>query len=209
MAYPQGIDFRATSGYVTDPATCDYEIGTTANYPRTTPVQGNVVGWEVVGASFLTRDRNTGTPKLAGLAGSFNSNAETSTYRMDLPSTGSYDIRLALGDHDNQVANQFWEIFDNVTSLGVICNNADTGAADHWIDATGVVRTSSADWVTNNAALTKTFASTIFRIKSFSGLGSGFSEIGHVFVQSSGGAAAFVAPPIGRQMQAVKTAAGF
>ena len=46
MAFPQGIDFRATSGYVTDPTNCTYEIGNafSATYPRTT-AQGNTVGW--------------------------------------------------------------------------------------------------------------------------------------------------------------------
>lgn len=191
MAYPQGIDFRATSGYVTDPANCDYEIGLAVNYPRTTPVQGVVVGWESISSSLLTRDRNTGTPKLAGVVGFANAlTADVGVYRMDLSASGlSWDFRIAVGDHDNQCQNQTIELFDNVTSVGVIVNNGDTLAPDKWFDATGVLRTSSADWIANNAPLTVTFASSILRIKfGPNGRGAntgGNTEVGHVFVQAS------------------------
>ena len=59
---------------------------------------------------------------------------------------------------------------------------------DKYKDATGVERTSSADWVTNNASITKTFATTILRVK----MGDGALEgtISFLFVDDAGAAAA-------------------
>jgi len=153
--YAQGIDFRATSGFVTDPSGFDAEIGTTANYPRTT-AQGHTVGWEQAPSG--TRDRSSGVDaRLAGIA--FNSTTTDITYRLDLPN-GTYSLRLACGD---QSASQktTCTISDGTTVLSSFSNST---AAAHFLDATGVIRTSAADWVTNNAPLSVTITTGILRI---------------------------------------------
>lgn len=184
MAFPQGIDFRASAPFVSDPANCDNEIGTTANYPRTS-AQGNTVGWEQA-PSLPTRDRSSGVDaRLAGMAGTFNSSGSAANYRLDLPSAGDYVIRMAIGDQAGGHANTVVELFDNVTSLGKIVNVGST-ATDEFYDATGVKRTSDTDWVTNNATLTKTFASTILRVQIGDTSGSSdFTCIAHLFVQAA------------------------
>lgn len=182
MAFPQGIDFRATSGYVTDPTNCDYEISTGGNYPRTS-AQGNTIGWESTGLT--TRNRNAGNP--ANLAGVHISPAGTvKTYRVDLPATGSYNVRLAAGDasYANPVKV---ELFDDTTSLGVLASTAPT-AANKFRDATNAEHT-AANWEANNTAFNATFASTILRIKN----GSASScVIAHFWVESAGGATTHV-----------------
>lgn len=196
MALPQGIDFRATSGFVSDPAQCDYEIGVVVNYPRTTPVQANVVGWETVSSTgMISRDRATGTPKLAGIAGQSNGvTADFGDYRIDL-ANGNYTIRLAVGDNASQQLHQTVELLDGTTSLGVILNNADTVAADRYFDATGVLRTSSADWVANNAALSIAITSGILRIRcgpnGRAANTGGFTCVAHVFIAAAGGGTAW------------------
>lgn len=157
MSLPQGIDFRATSGYVTDPADHTYEISITANYPRTT-AQGNNVGWETVSDS-----RNRSTSPDARLAGIHRTTGTTvTTYRIDLPATGDYKIRLAAGDYSYSAGIKV-EIFDTTTSLGIIADTSTT-ASQRFRDATDAEHT-AANWPANNASVTKTFASTILRAK--------------------------------------------
>jgi hypothetical protein len=108
VALPQGIAFRSTVGFVTDGAN-DYAevlaIGSYPNYP-TTSTQGNTVGWEQAPTSKF--DYNAGAdPRIAGIHG--RTSAATADYRIDLPSTGSYNVRSAIGDTlnmaDNVIAN--------------------------------------------------------------------------------------------------------
>ena len=107
MSFPQGINFRATAGYVTDGANEYGEIATTANYP-TTSTQGNNVGWETAPSG--TRDRNNALDvRLAGIH--FGDNATLRDYRIDLSGTGSWISRIAAGDAaSNQECKM--ELFD-------------------------------------------------------------------------------------------------
>jgi hypothetical protein len=184
MAYPQGMYFRATDNQ-TDPSGYDALIGSpfVVDYPTTT-AQGNVVGWEdFSGLSSRDRDQTTDV-RLKGFT--FFSGAD-GRFRMDLPSAGSYTINLALGDSSNPQTMKV-EYFDGTTSLdGGPFFNSSTSAAGHWIDATGVERTSESDWVNNNAAVTKTFATTIFRIKLYGSTGT--PCLNTIYVASAGGGA--------------------
>lgn len=159
MAFPQGINFRATAGFVTDTGDSTYEIGTTANYPRTTP-QGNVVGWEQ--AITGTRDRVLLDARLAGV---HYLTSSTASYRIDLPTAGVYDVFLAAGDAANPSYCKL-ELFDNATSKGVLVNRGAVqiplGA---FVDATGVERADYPAWVANNLPVRVTFASTIARFR--------------------------------------------
>lgn len=192
MTFPAGYDFRATSGFVTDPANCTFEIGTTANYPRTDAL-GNTVGWE--DAPSGTRDRNANAgdaAKVAGVGFYNGGSGNLRRYRIDLPSTGNYSMRCAIGD-GNSGSNSNGgklELFDNVTSLGILVNQGGPQNDNQFYDATNVLRTSPTDWVNNNQLGGPfTFASTILRVK-LSYTTASAACIAHLWVESSGGASA-------------------
>lgn len=154
MGLPQGWDFRATSGFVTDPSNDDFnDVSTTSG------TSSNGIAWawdQTIGNS---RDRNASIdPRLAGCM--FVTVPDGSrTFTVTLPSAGTYDITLALGDQGNECIENL-DILDNGSVLFTVCTNVDTGAANHFIDATGVIRTSDTDWVTNNAKKRLTFTTT-------------------------------------------------
>lgn len=179
MTFAQGIDFRATAGFVTD-AVNEVETSAAVNYPRT-PTVGNSphVGWEqAVGG---TRNRSTGADaRLAGVA-FLSGLGVTANYRIDLPAPGSYRITLAAGDlSTGQI--QTVEFFDGTTSLGVVCTNAATSASQ-FIDASGALWTGSS-WPTNQVPVTRTFATTIFRVK-ITGPSSSSVTLAHVRIEDS------------------------
>jgi hypothetical protein len=194
MAFPQGIYFRATDDQV-DPSNYDAEIYSAgagnSNYPRAS-AQSNNVGWEAIsGGSLSVADRSGSVVELKGIAYFANNTGTYADYRITLPSTGTYRVRLAMGDADNgQLVRA--RLYDDVTSFADI--EADTASAARYMDATGVVRTSQADWVSNNAYVERTFASTIFRVRigEYSG-NSGNSAIAAVYIQSAG-ESQFLAP---------------
>lgn len=89
MAFPQGVDFRSTAGFVTDPANFTVDAGTTV-YPTASP-QGNNIGW-VSTSGLSSRNRSASVdPRLAGMV--FGTNI-ASTFKIDLPSAGTYNIRI-------------------------------------------------------------------------------------------------------------------
>lgn len=161
MALPQGIDFRRTAGYVTDPANCDAELktdGGSADYPWTT-AQGNNVGWETA-SSYLGRDRSSGIDaRLAGL----NSPGGSDDFRIDLPSAGNYKIGLGAGDasYANNVA---WDLYDSGSSLGSLSTGSTSGSGQ-FKDATNT-EYSAANWPSSQTLVTKTFSTTICRLRS-------------------------------------------
>lgn len=182
MAFPQGINFRSTSGYVADGANeyAQLQPGTGGNYPTTTP-QGNTVGWE--GTAYLqigSRDRSTSIDRrLAGT--NYANTAAVAMYRIDLPAAGSYNVRLAAGDAQYSASVQV-ELFDDNASIGVMASGSLS--AGSFMDATGATL-SSANWPSQNAAITKSFASTTCRI----GVGSSAANnkvISHFYIESAG-----------------------
>ncbi len=181
VGYRQGIDFRATDAFVTDPADHTSEIGTTANYPRTTP-QGNVVGWELAPSGTRNRDAAVDA-RIAGMH--FRTDGSPADYRFDLPSAGDYRVRVAVGDAAF-AQNSKVELFDGVSSLGVVCDGAT--AAGEFFDAAGTLHTTAANWVTNNAAVVHTLATGTFRVR----VGGATtpvngSAIAHVYIEAVDG----------------------
>lgn len=192
MAYPQGINFRGTSGYVTDGTNHDYELGATyGNYPRTT-AQGNNVGWEA--GPFITAFNRTTSydVRLAGV--NYSDGSGTGKFRMDLPSSGSYNIRFAAGDNYFYSRAVDWALYDGTTKLRDLTTGTTSGA-DRVKDATNTEYTST-NWPGSNSAITETFAGTIIRVQD-----DGTSNyIVHVYVEA--GAAATKAPPPSRNQRA-------
>lgn len=187
MALPQGINFRATSGYVTDPTGITNEVSRVVNYPRTTP-QGNNVGWETLVGTLDTRNRTTSVdPRLAGVeflnAGAGNS----AVYRIDLPSSGSYNIRAAFGDIFFSVVIEA-VLQDGDTDVATLISYKGTGAAGNFYDATDTLRTGESDWVNNNAALTQSFSTSILRVR-IPGTSGAAKSIAHFYVEAAGGGA--------------------
>ncbi len=156
MAWTKGWNFRNTSGFVTDTGNNTYIIA--EDYPVTR--NGVTFGYTQIVASFLAqRDRNAAVDeKFAGLHFS-NGTATPETFQIDLPAAADYVIRLSLGDFTYAQTSKAI-VKDNTTTLSTITGT--TSGANQYLDATGVNRTSPSDWISNNASITKTFASTTF-----------------------------------------------
>lgn len=189
-----GIDFRANLGFATDP-NANYVALLGVSYPTT--LGGVVMGWESGYSAGNERDRNAPSlPIDARLSGINFTPATVATFRVDLPSTGTYSIQAAIGD--DQVWNGLTaELFDDANSLGTLVTGGSnlpgaTGAG--WFGADGAlyhdvssVTTASNLWAAANtvdgggaAQITKTFSSTILRLKI--GDGANFTTIAHLFI---------------------------
>jgi hypothetical protein len=192
---PQGIDFRATSGSATDPANCTYEIGTTFNYPETTP-QGNTVGYVALAGGVgntstpSTSDRTATDPRLAG--DSYTTNANIG-YKMAVPS-GQYSINMAFGDVAAGCdATSFCYIYDGADTSGTLLQTVafhQATSAGQFYDATGTLRTSQAAWITANpqggggaGALTVTASSGFLLF--YWGNTTNYVFVAHIWVQSA------------------------
>lgn len=191
MSFPQGINFRQSSGYVTDPTDTTYEIGTTANYPRTTP-QGNNVGYTDVSAGVNTRNRSTGVD--ARLAGTHFHTSTTvpNKYRIDLPATGNYKIRVAMGDQAAGTVQKRLDLYDNTSSLGTVCAAGAFISGGTFQDALDA-NYSAANWPTSNSLSgTFTFSSTaaIFYLGPRDAI-SGNEHWAHLWIESAGGGGGF------------------
>lgn len=150
-AFSIGLNFRATSSFVTDSTNETYVIGDA--YPTTRA--GVTFGWE--SGFTLTNIRNRNASNDRRIAGTHFDGEGDAIFRLDLPSTGLYEIRLGLGDPGGNAAGGVMK--DNTTTLFTI---ATVSSSLNILDATGVART-QANWPSQNAAVQHTFASTILR----------------------------------------------
>lgn len=183
------FNFRATSGFVTDTSPCIYVRDEA--YP-TTFSNGATGGWEQTSIDG-PRDRNAAIDaRLAGLVRAINAGTpETRNFRVDLPSTGAYDLNLAVGDASfgwaNNGENPFASFVDTTTTLFTVVAG-DTGiTAEQFYDATGVKRTSAANWVSNQATKTLTFSTTILRVKIESPTIGEYTPLAHLRVTTAAG----------------------
>lgn len=185
MALPQGINFRATAGFVTDGANEYGEITTVNSYPTTTS-QGNNVGWETTTGGVSTRDRNNAVgARFAGIH--FTGDTNVYRYRIDLPSTGSYLFRCAAGDNGSSGNEAKLELFDGTTSKGVLASGT-LSATDKYKDAVNV-EYDHTTWPASNTGVTNTFATTILRV-DIGSAGSGLAYlVAHIYVESAGSSA--------------------
>jgi hypothetical protein len=156
MAWIKGFNFRNTSGYVTDLGNDTYVLPS-----DTSATTRNGVTFQWDGSPNTPRDRNAGVD--AKLAGMHGEDTTERTFSVTLPATGDYKIKFALGDQASAQGNMRIRILDDATGLIDLNSKTTTGAA-YFFDATNVERTSVADWVSNNAAATHTFATTSFKL---------------------------------------------
>jgi len=154
QTWQQGFDFRHTASFVTDPPESTYVLATTA-YPTT--VGGVTFGWAnplLVSA----RDRSTTVdPRLAGI--NYVENGSPATFYVNLPSAGTYNLSLALGDAGY---TQCWtqcqvQFLDGSRVVGTILEG-QTLAGYFW-DAVGR-NWSAAAWPANNMPLQVTMSGT-------------------------------------------------
>lgn len=182
MAFVQpGFNFRGTLAFVTD-GSDEYFVAAADTYPKTY-VAGVVGGWEVGGAGGL--DRAVQDRRLSGVGYAFNNTSPQPVFRVDLPAVGDYNIRLAAGDQaGNQ--SQYVQLVDNATVF--VTMTALFSAGNEFRDATAVARTAAA-WPGSNAAVLRTFASTIFRMRICDpgGVAGGITTIAHLQIIPAGG----------------------
>src|SRR5271165_5260666 len=153
-SFQQGFDFRNTANFVTDPPGSTYVLPTTA-YPTT--VNGVTFGWAKT-SLVQARDRNAKLdPRLAGI--NYATNGSPATFYVDLPSPGTYNVSLALGDAGNQ---QCWvqcqvQFLDGSMVLATVTGGFI--AAQYFYDAEGN-KWSAAAWPTGNLSQQVTLTGT-------------------------------------------------
>jgi len=158
-AWTKGFDFRATSGFVTDDANYTYVLPADT-YPTTR--NSVTFGWVVDGNTVSGADRNSGAiPQLAGINFVAGLQGASPTYfRVDLPSAGTFDVTLGLGDASFAQVNMRVEVRDTSTSKFFVLTGGDfSTSANHFVDASGVDRTAAA-WPTDEVAVSTVFATT-------------------------------------------------
>lgn len=185
-----GVAFRQNDGYVTDGANdewIEYDFFAGGNYP-TTLSTGLVCGWQASSNGSEGRDRSTSIDvRLAGLQ--FNrTSTEQLLFRIDLPSgAGAYNVRAAFGDNAYGPGDAYFELRDNATAFKTIDHSGGNSAAQ-WYDANDVLRTSAADWASNNVRVNRTFSSSIFRLAmGRGGAATGSCVVSYLSVESAGG----------------------
>lgn len=170
-----GINFRGSSGFVTDPANCTYCA--IDMYPTT---RGGVTfGWLSV-SNVAAADRSAAVDaRLAGINYVSNSSASPMTCRVDLPSAGTYAINLAIGDQAAASHPQYVQLKDGATSLFTM--SGVTSAGNSFRDASGA-QWSAAAWPGSNVSATITMAGTNLSIIVGSATSqSDASVLAHIF----------------------------
>jgi len=192
QSYDKAWNPRSTTAYCTDPVGATYYLGPNGSGDDDTyPVTRNTSTFGgTANIADNRRDRDaTGGCNLAGSTFQEN-NTTAAEFRVDLPSTGEYDIHIAMGRANGTEAQQYFAIFDNTTSL-TTCFDAAT-ASGAFVDATCVERSSKANWASNEVAYRGTFATTTFYLKygcnnvagNCGGSTAGNSNIAHVRIVS-------------------------
>lgn len=175
-AWAKGFNFRSTSGYVTDGTDETYVLAADSY-----PVTRNGVTFGLSGAVTGAADRDSALDRrLAGIVFCDNSGSQY-TFRVDLPATGNYRIRLALGDAGGAQGYQYVQVKDDTSVLFAV-DDTDGTAEDNFDDAGGNNRAAAA-WPTDNVAVDHTFATTTLLVLVGSPADqAGFSTLAHFSV---------------------------
>ena len=184
----KGINFRSTSGYVSDGADDTYSLGEA--YPTT---RGGLTFGFSSSAASDTRNRSAGIDaRLAGVVFANNSGA-TKTFRLDLPNgAGTYNLRLAPGDFGAAQNNKII-IKDDSTTLTTI--NA-ANITNRFNDATGYATSggyTDTGWVSSNTSIELTFSTSTMFVEigghAAAALASALAHLAVEFVSGGGGSA--------------------
>lgn len=156
---------------------------------------GPVYGWD--NNTTETRDRDA-TPGVHFAGIHRNGAANLATFRVDLPATGSYVIKIAVGDY-LQACGTVIEILDDATSRLTITGSTTNG--DRFKDSQGA-ETTSAAWADPGATLT--FSSTtnglggpICYVKLGDNVAFNTGNIAYLEIAAAGGGAASRTPLVG------------
>ena len=156
--WQQGFDFRLTQQFVNDPPG-DIAVLPTASYP--TQGSGFTYGW-VNTAVVSARNRNAGQdPRLAGVNLAFN--GYPGTFKVGLPSSGTYNLSLAMGDAGFMAC---WvqcqiQFLDGSTVLATITKGEDQ--QNFFYDAQGN-NWSAAAWPSGNVTQQVTLQGTVLSV---------------------------------------------
>ena len=159
MPWEAKLNFRDTLAFVTD-GTGETGVEDGDNYPTT---RDSITFGLDSGTNVQERDRSSGVDaKFAGIWEN-NTSFNPAVIRVDLPNTGTYDVRGAFGDTSFSTTELYISFQDNTTEFATI-TEATGPAENEYYDASGVLRT-EANWVANNAAIQRVFTSTILRVR--------------------------------------------
>lgn len=212
--FTASLNFRGTSGYVTD-GSGQTPVLPGDSFPTTR--NGITFGFVIVSnsttgdASAVVSpvDRNSSVdPRFAGIVYAAPGGASNVAFAIQVPSAGDYDIRLAIGDSgfDQSGQQEYVELLngeDQVggttgSSLGIILNAVTGPTQNKYYDATGVLRTSESDWISNNIKVTKTVSAYMGTTTLVIWLGkdalSSYTILAHVEVSDATGGGPTAAP---------------
>lgn len=177
-----GFNFRATSGYVTDGTNETWINGDVDAYPTSKTVDSATfnVGWTGINHD-SQRDRDSGVDRrLAGVNQTPNDGTQ-GEFRVDMPTSGSKIVCIALGDATIDQAYEYAQVKDNTTTLFTVDKSAGVTAPQFW-DANGNVW-SAAAWPGSQVCQTVTFATTTFKLLLGTPTAqSGSSGIAHISI---------------------------
>jgi hypothetical protein len=174
MANP-AINFRNTSGYVTDGTGETYSIN-----GDTYPTVRDSQTFGLSSGTIDTANRDSGQDRrIAGINHHAN-NGSQSQYRMLLDASGTYDCRIALGDAGGGQAYQYLQIKDN-DSTTLLTLDISTGTANNeFVDAAGN-KWDQADWPGSNVAVELTFTTAnVYMYLGTPDVQSASSTIAHI-----------------------------
>lgn len=180
----KGFNFRATSGIVTDGTGQTYVTGDM--YPTTRMINGESVtfGWETTTNHGDRSIYAPYTPEMSGLAFNDAGAGTERVFRIDLPTTGNFQIQVGAVDAGNP--NQgYFGLRDNTTEFKSVGNTSLTGTQT--IDANGTVHADIPTWRSSATAVDQAFASTIFRF-ALKGSATNSSIVNHISIRPYAGA---------------------
>lgn len=149
------INFRGTSGYVTDGANQTYCLADVSPTTR----GGNTFGWQISGMNAVDRD-NTLDPRFAGI------NFGGADFLFTLPRTGLFHVNYVLGDAGGFAHTQTAIVKDNTTTL--LTGSSISTSGTQFADINNTIYSTSAAYIAGSVPLALTFATTSF-VLSFSG----------------------------------------
>lgn len=184
-----GINFRATSGYVTDGAGETYCLGQNDIYPTTRG--GYTFGWDsdALITGQLNRD-NAIDVRLAGINYRSNDGTQT-TFRLNFGTSGSKNVRIALGDAGGAQGYQYLRVLDSDgTTVLLTIDDTNGTASANFDDATPGAGTSysAANWPGSNSPQAITLSGTAVYVKIGSPTSqSGSTTLAHFYIEDAGG----------------------